>query len=215
MISAEPVCDIYMDDITGINTYCSSESGFHICMYHIDKPYPITPVSNNEAPRRIVVLDEAGQPLPIGEKGEVCYDNPFFRGYLNQRAKTKEALRGGVFHSGDRGMYTEDGKLLILGRVDNIYKKDGYIVDPTDIERLFKDITGLKQVIVRGVQQERSLVVKAFYFEEIGLDEKGLRESLAEKLPPYMIPDEFIYVASPPLLPSGKVNVRALMELAT
>lgn len=212
VVSAEPVCNIYMDHIQVINTYCSSESGFHICLYYIDKPYAITPIGSGELPRRILILDEEGNILPPGQKGEVCYDNPYFRGYQNLPERTRETLRGGIYHSGDRGLFTDDGKLILFGRVDHIYKKNGYVVDPIDIEKQFCEITGLKRVIVRGVRNGEELVVKAFYFDRIETDINTVKARMSEALPPHMLPDLYVYVATPPLLPSGKVDVRTLLE---
>ena len=74
-----------------------------------------------EEPIAVVVRDEDGQPVPRDGKtqGEIVMrGNNVMLGYYKDTAATDEAFKGGWFHSGDRGHLTEEGFLVLQGRLE-------------------------------------------------------------------------------------------------
>ena len=71
----------------------------------------------------------------------------------------------------------------------------------------------MKRVVVKGVIEGDDLLVKAFYFDELETDINTVKLKMSEILPPHMIPDILMYIKTPPLLPSGKVDVVTLLKL--
>ena len=56
--------------------------------------------------------------ITIAEDGEILIEAPtcIMQGYYKRPDATREVLRGGVFHTGDLGMFDENGLLHITGR---------------------------------------------------------------------------------------------------
>ena len=87
----------------------------------------------------VCVVNEAGQEVAAGEKGEFCIRGPIvMQGYLQNPTATTAAFEGGWFHSGDIGWYE-----VILGRKfffyhsrqKEIIKKGGSLLSPAAIDR--------------------------------------------------------------------------------
>lgn len=92
---------------------------------------------------KVLLLDEDGSPVPLGEPGEICIDlsrgRPLglFTRYVNDPELTAKVMTGGVYHTGDKAWQDEEGYLWFLGRTDDIIKSSGYRIgpcfEPTDV----------------------------------------------------------------------------------
>ena len=123
---SESANGIYFPGVRLINNYGMSEAGFHVAQFVIDRRYDMTPIGKPVfGDIRILLLDEDGKEVPDGEKGEICFDNPFFRGYIRQPEETAKVLRGGIFHSGDLGKRLPDGNIIVTGRLNTMVKING------------------------------------------------------------------------------------------
>ena len=110
---SESANGIWFEGVRLINNYGMSEAGFHVAQFEIDKRYDITPIGKPVfGDICIRLLDESGLEVPDGQEGEICFDNPFFRGYINMPEETGRVLRDGIFHSGDMGRRLPDGRTL-------------------------------------------------------------------------------------------------------
>jgi len=61
--------------------------------------------------------------------------NVFMLGYYKEKEVTEQALRGGWFHTGDRGYLDEDGYLYFLDRLKDVIRRRGENISPVEIER--------------------------------------------------------------------------------
>ena len=100
------------------------------------------------------LLDEDGREAAPGEEGEICFYNPFFRGYIGLPEETEQAKRGGIYHSGDLGRFDDRGQLLLTGRVNDMIKINGNRVEPAEIEVVARDLLGIDHCIVKGFIDE-------------------------------------------------------------
>ena len=84
----------------------------------------------------IKICDEAGRPLPVGEKGEIVVKGEnVMAGYWKNEKATQEALRDGWLYSGDIGYVDKDGFLYVLGREKSLLiSSDGEKYSPEGIE---------------------------------------------------------------------------------
>jgi len=106
-------------------------------------------------------LGSAGKPAPgteveIADDGEILIkgDN-VFKGYLDDDARTAEALRAGWFRSGDVGQLDEDGFLRITDRKKELLiTAGGKNVAPANLETRLKGIPGIEQVCVVGERRK-------------------------------------------------------------
>jgi len=162
----------------------------------------------------------AGDELPAGETGEVCFRGPqTFLGYVNNPEATAQVLSlDGWLYTGDMGSVSERG-LRLSGRAKFVIKTAGYQVFPGDVEAHFSHLTG--QVASVGVVgHEHALwgeAMVAFVEKRQGavLTEADLRRH-ARSLAGYMRPLHYVVLEAGemPLNRSVKVDVLKLQEMA-
>ncbi len=216
MTGSEPASNLSVPGYEVIVHYAMTESLYCVSRYRLREVCIDAPIASKETGGNIRILGEDGNPVPDGETGEICFPNPYFRGYINMPEKTEAALRGGLFHSGDLGYRNENGDVFLLGRSDDMIKINGNRIEPGEIEGAAREISGLKNVIAKGFCEEgRSFVALYYLASEAGencifRDAARSRRALAEKLPAYMTPSYFVPIDSLPLNPNGKVSRKLL-----
>ncbi len=88
------------------------------------------------------------------------------KGYFKDEEKTREAIdEEGYFHTGDRGMFDEDGMLRITGRIKEIFKDSmGKYISPALIENKFAESQMFNGMMVVGENQKyaAALIVPNF-----------------------------------------------------
>lgn len=135
-VGGEVVSNLYLDGVQLINCYVTSETAFLVAEFQINKAYQKTPVGKNIFGLEILILNEDGQKVSDGEQGEICFENKYFRGYINLPEETEKVLRGGIFHTGDLGFKDEDGNLVISGRADDMIEMIEYLPPVTETEKI-------------------------------------------------------------------------------
>ncbi|XP_055632707.1 probable 4-coumarate--CoA ligase 3, partial [Toxorhynchites rutilus septentrionalis] len=136
------------------NFYGTSESGFLAADFFRRKPNAVGKVGTN---MQVRILDEAGEPLGVGEQGEVVVKSvgiPFLGYYKNEQA-TREALdKEGWFLTGDIGYFDEEGYLYLVDRKKDILKYMGNQVSPSEVEAVIALMEGVLHVCVTGVPND-------------------------------------------------------------
>ena len=210
-IGGEPANNLFIGGKELVNGYSMSECGFPLTEFIIDKPYSTCPVGKPNNDRIVVrILDEDGKEMPDGAEGEICVEDPFFRGYINLPEQTAKALQGGIYHTGDIGKRLPDGNIVLMGRSTDMIKINGNRIEPAEIEAVGKKILSVKWCAARGFEEQTHAFVCLYYTEDISFDEMEVRKQMEQYLPYYMIPAYFIRVDEIPLLPNGKMNRKAL-----
>jgi long-chain acyl-CoA synthetase len=98
------------------------------------------------------VVDENDAPLGTDERGEICIrGHNVMKGYLGRPEATKEALRGGWFHSGDIGYRDEDGCYWIVDRKKDMILRGGFNVYPREVEEVLYGHPAVAEAAVVGV----------------------------------------------------------------
>ncbi|MDH6711019.1 amino acid adenylation domain-containing protein/thioester reductase-like protein [Kitasatospora sp. MAA19] len=183
---------------------------------------------------RVHVLDARLNPVRPGEKGEIHLGGPgLARGYWRAPVSTAESFLPDpyapvpgerMYRTGDAGRWRADGQLEIFGRFDDQVKVRGYRVDPAEIEAVLAAHPEVRQarVAADGEASDGSHVLTAYYTLADGAADAGtaaagswarrvrIRAYLAERLPAYLVPTEFVVLADLPLTPAGKVDRRLL-----
>jgi acyl carrier protein len=126
-----------------------------------------------------------------------------------------------VYRTGDLGHWSDEGLVYFDGRVDRQVKLRGFRVELDDVERNAREVAGVGACAVvpltgpDGACEDLSL-----FYVPVGdgsappLDEGGLREVLARRLPGYLVPGQIHRLDMLPVLEDRKVDVRALAALA-
>jgi acyl-CoA synthetase (AMP-forming)/AMP-acid ligase II len=179
----------------------------------------------------VVIVGPDGAELPDGEVGEVAVrasgEGEFagvwtpMLGYWNQPDATREALRGGVLHTGDLGRLDEDGNLFITDRKNDLILRGGANVYPAEVERvLHGDARVAACAVVARPDERLGEVPVAFVQRTAGAaeDDDALAAALADRcraeLAAWKTPVAFHFVDDFPRNAMGKIVKRALRELA-
>ena len=112
----------------------------------------------------MAILDDKDQPLSDGERGEICIrGHNVMKGYLGRPDATREALRGGWFHSGDLGVVHPDGYIELRDRKKDIIISGGENISTIEVEHtLVKHPAVLECAVVSMPHEKWGEVPKAF-----------------------------------------------------
>ena len=209
-VGSEPANNVYNKNLELINIYAASESGFAVGVFKIDRAYETCPIGKPEIDCKIVLLTEEGEEAPDGEIGELCFENPFVRGYINLPDETEKAFQNGIYHTGDLARVDENGNYVLLGRSGDMIKINGNRIEPAEIEASVKQVLGIDWAAARGFEENGKSYLCAYYTEDVEVDPDKMREELSKRLPYYMIPAYYIKIDSVPLKPNGKMDRKAL-----
>ena len=171
---------------------------------------------------KIYLVDEDMKLVPTGVPGEICVGGAgVARGYLNRpELNSKRFLSdpfssepgANLYRSGDLAQYSEKGELEYLGRMDHQVKIRGFRVELGEIESAINRHPTIRESVV--IAQDDPSGVKRLIAYVVPVDVaptvSDLRSHLEVKLPDYMVPAVFVFLASLPLTTNGKVDRRAL-----
>jgi len=161
----------------------------------------------------MAILDDDDRPLRDGERGEICIrGHNVMKGYLGRPDATKEAMRGGWFHSGDIGIRDPDGSYRIVDRKKDMILRGGFNVYPREVEEVLYGHPAIVEAAVIGVPHEsHGEEVKAVV---VSRDPTLSRDALVawckERLAAYKYPRLVEFVESLPKGPTGKILKREL-----
>lgn len=210
IVGSEPANNVFNKNLDLINVYAASESGFAVGIFKIDRAYDTCPIGRPANDTRIYLIDEDGNEVEDGETGELCFDNPFVRGYINLPEETEKAFINGVYHTGDLARLNENGDYVLLGRSNDMIKINGNRIEPAEIEASVKQVLGIDWAAARGFEDNGKSYLCAYYTADIEVDAEAMRVQLSKRLPYYMIPSYYIKIDEVPLKPNGKMDRKAL-----
>jgi len=168
----------------------------------------------------IKLLDEEGNPIPLGEIGELYSRGPqMFDEYYKLPEKTKEAFKREYFSAGDMGKKDEDGFYYLVDRKQNMIITGGEHVYPSEVEKVIVSHPSVVECAVIGLQDYKwgeSVTAVCILKKEVSSDEftKEMRQYCGDKLARFKIPKQFLFINSEemPRTGSGKVVHRRLRE---
>jgi len=159
-------------------------------------------------------VDDAGNPTPIGEPGEIIVRaGNVMQGYLNRPEATAEAIKDGWLHTGDIGHIDEEGFVFIVDRKKDLIIKGGYNIYPREIEEVLHAMPDVVEAAVVGIEdQAKGEQVRAVISTRPGseLSEEEVASYLSENLAKYKLPNEYVFMAELPKGPTGKILKREL-----
>ena len=202
---AESVNNIYYDGIELYAKYGQSESGYSILSCLIDREYDVTPAGKGAIEEADVrIINDNGEPVQEGEIGEICFKNPYFRGYLGLPDKNKVLLYSNHIKTGDMGKYLPDGNIVICGRKDDMIKINGNRVEPAEIEKAVKSALGVDWAAIRAFDDGRRNYICAYYVDEPKVNIDTAKNQLRKMLASYMVPSYFMRIDRIPTSENGK-----------
>ena len=162
----------------------------------------------------IVIRDDDGQDVALGERGEICIRGPqVMAGYWNRPDETAKVMYAdGYFKSGDIGVMDERGQTKIVDRKKDMILVSGFNVYPNEIEDVIASHPGVLECAAVGVPDEHSgEVVKIFVVrKDPTLNEQQLIDWSKEQLAGYKRPKSVEFRAELPKTNVGKILRREL-----
>jgi long-chain acyl-CoA synthetase len=163
----------------------------------------------------LAIVDEAGQPMGLGEIGEVCVRTQYMLlDYIGDAELTAATIDpDGWLHTGDLGSLRQDGGLIIQGRKKDMYIRGGFNVYPREVEETLMRHESVSLAAVHSIPDpvlgEKGV---AWVVEREGadLDTDKLKAFAAQALSKFKVPDEIRIVETLPMTAVGKVDKLAL-----
>jgi long-chain acyl-CoA synthetase len=177
------------------------------------------PTSTGPATKPLVevqMLDDDGNVLPQGERGEVGIRTiANFNGYWSNEGATRDAFTAdGFFRTGDIGYLDEDGYLFIVDRKKDIIIRGGENISCPEVEAAAYEHDSIVELSVFGIADDKYGEVPGIVYqtkEGVTLTEDELKAFLAPRLAPFKIPVHFWQVSEPlPRLGTQKIDRVAL-----
>lgn len=162
------------------------------------------------------VVDADGQPLPIGEPGEIEVRSPsLMQGYWGAPEETALVLCRGWLRTGDVGVQEDDGHFFLVDRVKDMVNVAGFKVYPREVERVLAAHPEVAEAAIVGVPHAvRGEVARAYVVARPGCRPDGqvLGAWLKERVAAYKVPAQWELVDSIPKGPTGKVLKKLLRQ---
>lgn len=212
------------------NSYGPTEAtvavtSLEVSQKHLDE-YDALPVGYCKSDSEIKILNEDGQILPDGEKGEIIIVGPSVsKGYLGNPTLTQRSfftesgIRG--YRTNDAG-YLKNGLLFYKGRLDFQIKVNGYRMEIEEIEHHLREVSYVQNAVVIPVMNDGKYQSLMAYvvpgehaFEKEYQLSSAIKKELSQALPAYMVPRKMLFVSTIPMTQNGKVDRKALMEGVT
>ncbi|WP_105168228.1 non-ribosomal peptide synthetase [Pseudoalteromonas sp. T1lg23B] len=195
-----------------------------------------TVVSNKQAPdigspidnTSLYILDDLRHPVPKGMVGELYVAGEgLARGYLCQEQLTEQrfvtlnceqgkAVR--AYQTGDLVRCVDNNRIAYVGRNDEQVKLRGYRIELAEIEQVLLSHHLVDECVVQICTSAKSVKQLVAFIVSNGNTERTVHDAATQlvtcKLPVYMHPSHYILIQQLPLTAHGKIDHRALNELA-
>ncbi|WP_162897104.1 non-ribosomal peptide synthetase [Chromobacterium rhizoryzae] len=172
--------------------------------------------------QRLYVLSSSLQAVPVGVPGDLWIAGAGVAlGYLGQPDLTAYRFVDNPFvpgermyRTGDRARVLADGNLEFLGRVDDQVKIGGFRIEIGEIEAALAAAPGVERGVASVVERDGRRIIAGYVLLLPGasLDLAAVRDALARRLPPYMLPASIMALDSLPLSANGKVDRKRLPD---
>jgi non-ribosomal peptide synthetase component F len=174
---------------------------------------------------RTYILDECGEPAPVGVAGEMYIGVAgVARGYLNRPELTAERFLADPFaadagarmyKTGDLGRWQTNGTIEFVGRNDFQVKIRGFRIELGEIEARLAEHPGVQEAVVIAREDTPGDKRLAAYYKATDTNRQRsgaaeLRSHLSSKLPGYMLPAAYVQMDRMPLTANGKLDRKAL-----
>ncbi len=209
--------------MTILNEYGPTEATVGCMIHRFDADLDVSggvPIGTPAANTRIHLLDHRLRPVPVGVAGEICIAGAgVAAGYLNRPEETASRFLiepgsgAAMYRTGDLGRWRRPGVMEFLGRTDDQVKVRGHRIELGEIEAVLVSHPAVEQAAV-AIRElgPGDLRLVAYYTATQGatVTVTEVRTLLRERLPEYMVVQNFVAIDAMPLTPHGKLDRRRL-----
>lgn len=215
-----------------VNLYGPTEATIaftvHTYDHSMDKEQPVVSIGRPLMANCVAILNDKGEEV---ETGELCLGgDQVFKGYwkrqqLAQQAFHKIAAKGDSdqrqalpywYRTGDVVSFSPSGELCYHGRNDSQVQVQGFRVEIQEVEHVLREVTGVGTVAVIAfpVNEIGEAIGLTAFITDSKYEDTVLQEKCSERLPAYMVPQQFMPLDKFPHNASGKLDYRQLMQIA-
>ena len=169
------------------------------------------PVPNTE----VKVVDNEGNDLPEGEKGELCVRGPqVMKRYWNRPEETQNVFLEDWFKTGDIAIIDQDGFVKIVDRKKEMILVSGFNVYPNEVENVIGSHGKVLEVGVIGMPDPNSTerVVAYVVPKDKSVTSAEIIAHAKQQLTNYKVPKEVYFVDELPKSNVGKILRRIVKE---
>jgi long-chain acyl-CoA synthetase len=161
------------------------------------------------------IVDDAGNPLPQGEVGEIQIKGPqVMKGYYNRPEATADVIKDGWMCTGDMGLMDEDGYFKIVDRKKDMILVSGFNVYPNEIEDVIAMHPKVLEVACIGVKDDKSGEVPKVFIvpKDPSLTAEEVIEHCRANMTAYKVPRFVEFRTDLPKTNVGKILRRELRD---
>jgi len=207
------------------NMYGPTETTIWSTTYPVTSPEFTVPIGRPIANTQVFLVNTDMEQVSMGEIGELLIGgHGVARGYWNRPDLTAERFvvipslsNGRLYRTGDRTRMMPDGNIEFIGRADFQVKLRGHRIEFGEIEAMLEQENGVRQAVAL-VREDREgdqrLVAYLVVDPSSAVPAGALKSALERKLPEPMIPSAFVFLSAMPLTANGKIDRKALLQLA-
>ena len=201
-----------------LNGYGPTECTVCVTVQEVRVPIPtVIPIGQPAPGTDILIVDENGEPLPDGERGEIWISGgQVSDGYVGDPAGTAERFVVGpdtrrYYRTGDLGHRSSDGSIYFGGRADRQVKINGIRIELGEVDAVLRSHPHVSDAttVIRGRSAAVAYVVPV---RGADIDIVGLKSHLARQLPRFILPASIVVLAELPKTVNGKLDLSALPE---
>ena len=162
----------------------------------------------------ISVMDDDGNLLPSGDRGEVVIrGQSIIDGYVNNPEANAKSFTDGWFRTGDQGVIDGDGYLALIGRLKEMINRGGEKIAPREIDDVLLQHPAVAEAVAFGSPNKTlGEEVTAAVVLKGEASEKELIAFARERLADYKVPRKLFIVDAIPRTATGKIQRRAVAE---
>ncbi|MGO3343837.1 MAG: amino acid adenylation domain-containing protein [Marinomonas sp.] len=179
------------------------------------------PIGTAVGARKLYVLNEELQRLPVGSIGElyIGMEEGLARGYFKRPDLTAERFLPDPFanngermyRTGDLVRFTHDGIVEYFGRADQQVKIRGFRIELGEIESRLQTLSKARFCAVMAHESPTGKKLVGYVQTDASQQEAAYwLEDLAQQLPDYMVPSQIVVADSLPITPAGKIDRKSL-----
>ncbi len=163
----------------------------------------------------VKLIDDDGNDVAVGEKGELCIKGPqVMKGYWNRPDETEKVMMGDWFKTGDIAVIDKDGFVKIVDRKKEMILVSGFNVYPNEVENAIASHPKVLEVGVIGMPDEKSTekVVAYVVAKDKSVTAEEIIAHCREDLTSYKVPREVYFAEELPKTNVGKILRRKIRE---
>lgn len=167
----------------------------------------------------VEVHDEQDRPVPSGTAGEIvarpAVPEAMFLGYFNRPESTLEVFRNLWFHTGDRGHFEPDGRLVFADRIKDSLRRRGENISSFEVERAVQahpDVLEAAAYAVASELTEDEVMIAVVPADGRTVDARELLAFCVDTMPRFAVPRYVRVVALLPQTPSQRIQKYLLRE---